>query len=369
MSKNTLVTRLTSLLLLSIISFTCNAQDKQVKNVILLIGDGMGIGQITSLIMESSTITAFEQATTFGLVKTWSANNRVTDSAAGGTALASGEKTNNGTLGINPHGDTLNSILIRAKENGMKCGMVVTSTITDATPAAFYAHVCDRSGDEEIAMQLYKSDVDLFIGGGLQYFKTRSDKIDLIKNFREKGYYISDNWEETKILNAEKVTTGKLGALLASKSLPSINSRDTNYLARSTSIALDILGNGGSGFFLMVEGSQIDYGGHTGDIKRLIGDMKDFERAVRTSFDYADNHPGTLVVVLADHETGGLTIPSNDTDFTKSDSGIKYAFATTGHTGALVPLLAYGAGSGSFSKILDNTDIPKILAELLMIKL
>ncbi|MFA6336029.1 MAG: alkaline phosphatase, partial [Bacteroidales bacterium] len=307
--------------------------------------------------------------TSFGLLKTWSANNRVTDSAAGGTALASGQKTNNGTLGINPHGDTLTSILIRAKENGMKCGLVVTSTITDATPGSFYAHVCDRSGDEEIAMQLYKSEVDVFIGGGLQFFKNRSDKIDLVKKFREKGYYISDNWNETKSLNTEKVPTGKLGALLASKSLPSINSRDTNYLAKSTEIALNILENSNNGFFLMVEGSQIDYGGHTGDIKRLIGDMKDFERAVRTSFDYADNHPGTLVVVLADHETGGLTIPSNNADFTKSDSGIKYSFATTGHTGALVPILAYGTGSESFSKILDNTEIPKILAELLMIKL
>lgn len=340
-----------------------------VENVILMIGDGMGVAHVTQLVIENGLRPAqMERAQAVGLVRTFSANNRVTDSAAAGTAIATGTKTNNSRLGRDPQGNDLKSILVRAQEQGFPTGLVVTVDMFDATPGAFYAHVHNRKSRDTITVQLLESGIDVAMGGGRQYLDTREDGRTLTREFREKGYEIA--FELTDI---ENVTQGRLLAPLAPKTMPyNIDGRG-DYLPQATAKALEILANnrdarGSRGFFLMVEGSMIDYAAHDNNPEKLLGETADFDRAVQVAFDYADRNPGTLVIVTADHETGGLTIPSNKSDFTASESGVKYMFSTTGHSGSLVPLFAYGAGAQEFSRVLDNTDLSRIIARLLGIE-
>lgn len=345
------------------------SNEGEVKNVIYMIGDGMGLSHVSAMMIHNRyKRTAFDRSNATGMVKTYSSNNRVTDSAAAGTALAAGYKTNNGTLGIAGNGDTVFSILSIAGKMGKKTGIVVTCEIEHATPAAFYAHVGSRGSMEEIAMQLSEDSIDVLIGGGYKYFNNRKDKIDLIKKMEDKSYSSYQNFSDLK-----KVSSGKVLALVDSVRLPYYDEGRGDYLPKATSKALEILTNNGEksgdkGFFLMVEGSQIDFAGHKNDIKKVINEMEDFDKAIGVAFDYADSHPGTLVVVTADHETGGLTLPSGNSDFTKGESGVNYKFGTTSHTGIMVPVFSYGTGALNFTGVLDNTDLPKIISRLAGIK-
>ena len=353
---------------LFILSGCCGQQEKaqQVENVILMIGDGMGVAQVTQLIIENGLKpVAMERADAVGLVRTFSANNRVTDSAAGGTAIATGTKTLNGRIGRDPHGNDLYSILHHAQEAGYPTGLVVTVDLFDATPSAFYAHVHDRDSRDTITLQLLASGIDVAMGGGRTYLDERADGRVLTDEFRDAGYRVAFDMNETA-----DVADGRLLAVLAPDVMPyHIHSRG-DYLPQATTKALEILSanrtaRNSRGFFLMVEGSEIDYAGHDNLTDELTGEMRDFERAVKTAFDYADRTPGTLVVVLADHETGGLTAPSGSSDFTARESGIDYRFSTGSHTASLVPLFAYGTGAQEFSRVLDNTDVSAILAQLM----
>ncbi|MFA7043198.1 MAG: alkaline phosphatase [Bacteroidales bacterium] len=353
--------------------FSCNtnralSENDQagVKNVIYMIGDGMGLAHVTAMMIEQKyEPCAFDRAEAVGLVKTFSANNRITDSAAAGTALATGNKTNNGMLGLTPGGDTIQSVLSRAGVFGKKTGIVVTCEIENATPAAFYAHVDNRSKSAEIALQLSHDSIDVLFGGGMKYFNGRDDGIDLVKNLKAKNYQVFDKWTD-----AIQVKNGKVAAFVAPGHLPYHDDGRGDFLPEATSKALEILTNdsqasGNKGFFMMVEGSQIDWASHGNQFSKLLHEMNDFEKSVKIAFDYADAHPGTLVVVTADHETGGLIMPSGNVDFTKSESGIDYKFGSVSHTGIMVPLFAYGKGAANFTGIFDNTDVPKIINKLL----
>lgn len=341
-------------------------QPQRVENVILMIGDGMGIAHVTQHIIESGLQSAqMERAQAVGLVRTFSANNRVTDSAAAGTAIATGTKTNNSRLGRDTKGNDLKSILVRAQEIGYPTGLVVTVDLFDATPGAFYAHVHNRKSRDTVTVQLLESGIDVAMGGGRTYLDERTDGRILTDEFRAKGYNVAFD-----LGAAQTVTEGRLLAPLAPKTMPYYVEGRGDYLPQATAKALEILSNNrdarsSGGFFLMVEGSMIDYAAHGNDAEKLLGETQDFDRAVRVAFDYADRNPGTLVIVTADHETGGLTIPSNKSDFTASESGVQYLFSTTGHTGSLVPLFAYGTGAQNFSQVLDNTDLSRIIARLL----
>jgi len=340
-----------------------------VKNVIYMIGDGMGMGHVTAMMINQKyEPCAFDRANAVCFVKTFSGNNRVTDSAAAGTALFSGVKTNNGTLGINLKGDTVYSIFTQARKMGKKTGIVVTCEIEHATPAALYAHVDSRGSMEEIALQLAEDSIDFLFGGGSKYFNDRKDSINLVEKMKDKSYQFVDT-----MLDINKVSSGKVLALVTPVRFRYVDEGRGDVLPVATAKALEVLTNnsestGDKGFFLMIEGSQIDFASHKNDIDKVISEMHDFEQSVKIAFDYADTHPCTLVVVTADHETGGLTIHSGNTDFTKGESGVNYKFGTTGHTAIMVPLYTYGAGSLNFKGVLDNTDIPKIIARLAGIK-
>ena len=335
----------------------------EVRNVILMIGDGMGVTHVQIASMRAGKSLAMEGAQYVGLAKTYSANNRVTDSAAAGTALATGRKTNNGSIGVDVNNNPVKNIREKAQEAGMSTGVVVTCEITHATPATFLAHAASRKLMDDIAVDIVKSGVDVFIGGGRNYFEKREDGRNLSDSLRNRGYNVAYTLEE--VIDTQN---GKVAALVIDTKLPSIiNGRDTSYLETATAEAIRLLNDNDKGFFLMVEGSFIDSGGHGKNAEYIITETLDFDRAVRVAFDFADKNPGTLVLVTADHETGGLTIPSGNEDFLLNDRGIKFLFSTGSLTGVMVPVFAYGTGAQN-SAIMDNTDIPKKIEELLKFK-
>ncbi len=347
-----------------ILFFLFSKAGEPVRNVIFMIGDGMGVAQVNAAMLSSQKPLSMERAVFAGLCKTQSANNRVTDSAAAGTALSTGVKTNNGTVGMDAAGGFLANVREQAAQAGLATGVVVTKDITDATPAAFMAHQSSRGSSEKIALQIARCGVDVFMGGGLNNFEKRSDGAKLTDSLRARGYAVAYTVDE-----ALAVKKGRLAAILAPSHMAPAAKGRGDYLPQATDAALRLLaGAGKKGFFLMVEGSMIDTGGHENDINFVVTETVDFDNAVGAAFDFADRNPGTLVIITADHETGGLTLPSGKADFLLGDQGLKPSFSTGGHTAVMVPVFAYGAGAEAFTGIMDNTDIPKKIREALKIK-
>lgn len=336
-----------------------------VRNVIYMIGDGMGLAHVSMLAIEGGYApTAFDRAQGIALISTYSADNRVTDSAAAGTALATGSKTGNSMLGCDLDGTPLRSVIQRAVQQGRPTGIAVSCYLQHATPAAFYAHVPDRGDAKAITRDLLASDIDVLIGGGRRWLARESPEGgSYLDAFRRRGYCVVDS-----LRKADGVHGGRLLGVLADKHLPKAAERG-DYLARATGKALEILSNNadsvGRGFVLMVEGSLIDGAGHENNQAWLLDEMRDFERAVAVAMDFADRTPGTLVVVTADHETGGLAIPSCDGDFTRSESGIQYVFSSKSHTATYVPVYLYGAGAGRIAGMMDNTQLARRIMALL----
>ena len=369
----------------------CNNEPK-VKNVIYLIGDGMGFGAVTTLLLTEDEPTGFEEAPVIGLSETCSANNYVTDSAAGGTALATGTRTNNGYVGADPDGNQLTSVLRKAQTYGMKTGIVVNTTLTEATPGAFYAGVTSRKMVFDIAKQFTESEVDVAIGGGLDHFIARPDSLDLTATLIEKGYDVYLNWET--VLNTEsdkfvgilplydlhrrEENNGTASAaegqeVCLAAQMAAINedvnathlSEPTVYLEKATVKALDVLSrNNKDGFFIMIESAIIDGYGHNNDGEGMIVEMQEFGRTLRAMIDYVNNHPETLLVVTADHETGGTGVYYNG--HTPANEGpLRLKFSTSGHTGTVVPVFAYGAGAENFAGVMKNIDIPEKIDALI----
>lgn len=337
-------------------------REPEVRNVVYMIGDGMGLAQVSMLqIAENYRPTAFDRAQGIALIATRSANNRVTDSAAAGTALSCGCKTNNTWLGLDTAGQRLVPITECAQRQGMRTGLVVTSYLHHATPAAFYAHVADRDDAAAIVSDMAASKIDLLIGGGRSALSeqlpeggTRFD------GFRAEGYRIAVEPGQIDTLSGLPAV-----AAVADKHLPAAAERG-DYLPKATRKALELLSaDNGRGFFLMVEGSQIDMACHGNDGPRVLDEMRDFERAVAAAMDFADSHPGTLVIVTADHETGGLTLPSGDADFTLPESGVRTEFSTGGHSASIVPVYLYGTGAGRIHGLMDNTELANCIKRII----
>ena len=348
-------------------------KNEKVINIIFMIGDGMGLSHVSMLQLEGKyQPTAFDRAQNIALIKTYSVNNRVTDSAAAGTALATGHKTNNSTLGQLPDGTPLESITTKAKNKNYGTGLVVTCHIQHATPAAFYANVESRSDNDGICDDFTKRDYDVMFGGGLRYFKQYYEKRnkDYNKELAALGYSLHTDLSKLGSIPSE----GKVLGLFADGDLPAATSgKRDGYLANATQKALDILTNNAKknknkGFVLMVEGSKIDGESHSRNPQGILAETRDFAAAVDVAMNYADTHPGTLVVVTADHETGGMSIPSNKTDFTLPESGIGYAFGTSSHTATMVPVYLYGAGADSINGIMENSELGQKLQEILGVK-
>lgn len=339
-----------------------NRPESGARNVILMVGDGMGMPQITALmIARGEAPLALERATVAGAVKTFSASSRVTDSAAGATAYATGEKTTNGHLSVDTGGKVLETILEKAEKRGFATGLVATTLVEHATPGAFYAHTTDRDRYEDIALDLLPSNIDVAIGAGLGYLTRRADGRNLVEELRAKGYTMTESLSEL-----EGLAKGPAMALYDGDNLPYIvDGRDPDYLTASTRKALDLLTSAGEeGFFLLVEGSLIDYAGHDNNAEAMLGEMRDFDAAVGVAFDYADSHPGTLVLVLGDHETGGLTLLERE-DAVVPGNGVQAHWSTGVHSATMVPVFAYGTGAEHFGGIMDNTEVNRSMEKLL----
>lgn len=326
------------------------------KNVIIMIGDGMGISQVSAGLFANGGHLFLENFKFCGFSQTQSSDNFITDSSAGGTAISCGKRTKNGYVGIGPEKEKLKSILEFAEDKGLQTGLVSTSSITHATPASFIAHQESRGSYEDIALDFLKTDIDLFIGGGYAHFAKRSDHKNLIDSLRIKGYQVFTNPDSIK-----GSSSGKLACLTAPEHNGRIAERK-DMLPRSAHTAMNFLNSKGTGFFLMVEGSQIDWGGHQNDTRYIVEEMLDFDQAIGEALKFASNNGETLIIVTADHETGGFAL----VDGNMEERAVKGGFASTNHTAALVPVFAYGPGAEHFTGIMRNTEIFEKVYKLLI---
>ena len=340
--------------LLIIVSFvgaascsSSNMKQPHAKNIIFFIGDGMGLHQMFSAYTANGGSLSVDSVTHVGLQKTQSANKYITDSAASGTAMACGKKTNNGVIGKDTALNDLESILKFAERHQMASGLVSTSSITHATPASFIANEDSRNSYEAIAADFLETDIDVFIGGGLNHFTQREDGRDLTRELQEKGYTVTTTIDEMK-----NFTGGKLAAFTADIHNPRMLDGRGDMLPASTKKAIELLDQNENGFFMMVEGSQIDWGGHANDAEYVIAETIDFFETVQVALDFAKEDGETLVVITADHETGGMMILNGDYE----KKTVETVFNTGGHTGIMIPVYAYGPGAELFTGIYENTE-------------
>lgn len=400
--------------------------NEKVKNVIFMIPDGYSASYATNYRWYKGADTTMDQFLV-GMIRTHSANSEVTDSAAAGTALASGVKTNNGMIGVTPDGTPVKTLLEAAEDAGKATGLVATSTITHATPAVFGSHVLSRGSEADIAPQ-YMDKVDVILGGGSKYFlpesmggkqKTRN----LVEEARAAGYQYVQNRDQLLNIKGDKI----LGLFASDAMAPELDREVTSEpnLKEMTSKAIEALSKDNDGFFLMVEGSQIDWAGHAHDAAYAMKDTEAFEEAVETALEFAKTDGKTLVVIMGDHETGGMSVGgygqydaklellrdvtatgtfmagkfnadrTNIKETVKTYANIDLTDAeeqiiknssnkanaindvisqralvgwTTGaHTGTDVPLYAFGTGYARFRGLHDNTEIPKLMAEAMKI--
>jgi alkaline phosphatase len=363
-------------LIIFIFSIGCSYEhNSKPKNIILMIGDGMGIAQITAGMYSSNKPLNFTRFTTIGLMTNHSLNNIVTDSSASATAIATGKKTYNRAVSVDIEKKPLKTIMEYAKEKGYNIGIVVTSSITDATPAAFISHTEDRENQYEIALDILELEPDIILGGGLRYFKDRPDQRDLIEELRKKDYEIFYRWEE--LIN--KIPDKKVIGIFADTGMPPViktmpnpeskyfeylkkttdfnQVRSKEYLLQMTRSAIMYLESKKKPFILMIEGSQIDWGGHNMDSKYIIAEVLDFDKAIGEVLDFAERDQNTLVIVTADHETSGFAITEGKLENNQPISNFETKFIHSKHTSTMVPVFSYGPGSKEFTGIYDNTDI------------
>ncbi|OZB93471.1 alkaline phosphatase [Paenibacillus sp. XY044] len=363
------------------------------KNVILFVGDGMGTAARDAIRLSTVGVNGklqMDDMPYVGLLRTHSTTT-VTDSAAAGTAIASGVKTYNGAVGVDANKKPVKTLLEIAKENGKSTGLVTTSQITDATPAAFASHVEDRSKQSDIAKQYLEKKVDVLLGGGEDFWYpqgtpgphpdqpaedptegSKGTQGNLVEKAKQLGYQFVTNKEELS-----KAKNGRILGLFANEEM--FQQREegqgdlynpTVPLVDMTKKALDTLSTNKKGFFLMVEEEGTDEMAHENNAKLTIKAGQELDKAVGAAKEFAKKNPDTLVLVLADHETGGLTIEEPD-DKDESGDGISkedgpFAIAnskdqfyvdwtTSGHSGVDVPLTAMGSRAELFAGVYENT--------------
>ena len=393
---------LKSLLLMAVtvlVMASCTSGEKKAKYVFYFIGDGMGFSHIS--LTEGYLATkegkignsplCFTQFPVMGMATSYSANRYITCSSAAGTALATGTKTNNGMLGTAPDSSNLTSIAYKIHNAGFPVGVTTSVTIDHATPGSFYANSTARSDYYSIAEQLATSNFEFFGGGGFYGAQDPREKEKSLYDVAgEAGYvfaYGTDEYNEKKV-GAEKMILFQKGDK-KNNDLPYVAERVEGdlELPQVVEAAVDFLNNE-KGFFLMVEGGKIDWAAHSNELQGTILELLDFDQSIQVAYKFYQQHPDeTLIVVTADHETGGVTLgrgkgyvydlsvvdkvaPAVDSgsDVSNYMSGIskdslsivaKIGWTTTSHTGGAVPVFAIGAQSGQFAGRQDNTDIPK----------
>ncbi|VXB80005.1 alkaline phosphatase [Maribacter litoralis] len=324
-------------------SFKSDKAQRSPENIILMIGDGNGLTQISSAVLANNGSLSLTQLKSIGLIKTQSADDFTTDSAGAGTAIATGEKTNNRAIGTNIDGEPIPNLTEILSKKGFSTGVITTDEIIGATPSSFFAHRTDRGMAAEIASDLQTSQLKLFI----------SQPTAAVKNNEEAGFVM-----KTDINTIAASTELKVGAWF------NTDKKDLSgyiqNLAMATKNGISYL-NKEKPFFLMVEGAKIDSYGHANDIEGVVTESISFDRAVAEAIKFADADQNTLVVITADHETGGLTIPQGNVGLHE----IEADFTTNDHTGVMVPVFAYGPMSQEFQGVYENNEIfAKLLSVL-----
>lgn len=329
---------------------------KKVKNVILMIGDGMSLMHVYTAWTANRGKLWLENAQATGLSKTWAVKKLVTDSGSGGTSLATGVKTVYHAVGVDPEGKPLTSLVDVAKELGKDAGLAVTCRLWDATPCDFCCHNIDRDKEEELVGDYPTSGVDFVFGGGAQKFTNRKDGRDIFKELQKKGYHVSRTLDDFFAYDKNS----RIFAVPYDKDTPLPDERG-DLLARASMKGISLMNQNKNGFFMMIEGSQLDDYGHFNQLDLLMKETLDFDKTIGEVMKWAAKDGETLVVVTADHETGGLTLVNGN----KDEGRVECCFSTKDHSGAMVPVYAFGPGAENFTGIFENTDVFKKIKKLM----
>ncbi len=324
-----------------------DGENKPVKNVIFLIGDGMGLTQICAADAINENLSVL-QMKHLGLQKTEAADTYTTDSAAGGSALATGKKHNNRHISMSPDGEIYPSLTDIFFDKGYACGIVTLGNIADATPAAFYGHSLERDNSDEITNWLLDGKLTLLNGSGKDFFTDRADGKDLFAELKSKaGYQIQSSVQDINKVKGKAICIDERMERAA-------NEKTLTLLAEATTQALQKLTEEKSkGFFLMVEGAKIDYAGHANSLPGSILETFSFDLAIAEALKYADSNGETLVIVTGDHETGGLSLVDRD----NHSMTLVGQYMTDDHTPIMLPVFVYGPGANEFIGVYQNTEI------------
>ena len=330
------------------------------KNIVLIIGDGMGLAHIGMYSHVVKHPLAVERMPVIGLQKTHSASHLITDSGAAATAMACGVKTYNSAIGMRADTTPCTNLFELANAAGLGTGLVVTSSLVHATPGAFVSHQQFRGFREAIATDYVDAHLDYVVGGGLMYFTNRfTDDRNIRHELEEAGYNVFD-YNEMSFKNFSKRQGDKM-MYFTSHLEPDRRVQGRTYFPKAVHHGMQWLGDHHTGgYFMMVEASQIDYAGHDNDKHYLLGEMRDFEEMLTLALDLAESDGQTLVIVTADHSTGGLQIEEGK----PGKANVKFGFETTRHTADMVPVYAFGPGAELFHGMYDNTDIFRKIVEL-----
>ncbi len=327
----------------------------EVRNVIFLIGDGMGLEQVSCAWVLNHGKLNLDNMPYIGISRTYSASDLITDSAAGGTALAVGEKTANSHVGSDPEGKALYSMLDKAQKLGKKTGVVVTCHMADATPSDFCCHDDDRYHYDPIIAGYAECGVDYIAGGGRDYFgPSRKDGRDIVAEMKDKGYNYATTEEE--LMAAPLPVLG----LMSDDNLPVAEERG-DLFRHMVARALELLSNEEKGFAMMIEGSSIDDWQHANEIGKAMEELLDFDRTLGDVLEWAAADGHTLVVVTADHATGALTLQ----DGSLEEGRIGVAFGNESHNGIAVPVYAWGPGSDAFTGIRENAEWGQLISSFI----
>jgi alkaline phosphatase len=316
-------------------------------NVIIFIEEGIGIPALTAAQSIKGKDLNLSKASGIGMMKTSSANEVITDPAALGTAIACGIKTDNGIIGMNPKLEPVSNIFDLAKKKKKWTGLVTTSLVVDAVPAAFYAHQSSSSSYGNIATDLVGSGISVFIGGGKKYFRTKGDSTTLFKELNVKGYKILEDYSDLKS-RSHKYIAGLINA----DAIQGTQFRG-DYLNLAWLRAFKTLIRNDTGYVLVIHNAHINWAAANNDKKEMIDEMLDMDSLLGQVLRYTAPDHKTLVLVIGGFETGGVTVMGNK--YSKTDPNMK--FTTKQRTASMVPVFAFGPSASLFSGIYDNTDI------------
>lgn len=333
-----------------------------VRNVVLMIGDGMGVGQVgaASLLLHGADGgLAVESASVVGLVRTSCADRPVTDSAASATALATGFKADYRALSVLPDGRRARTLVEAAHDAGMATGVVTTSGLADATPAAFLAHVPTRKSFGEVLARILDAPVDVRVGGDWTTYDEAMDDDRYLEVLADAERLVSSGTTVVRDAAALQSSRAPVVALLPPRGPEGAYGPD---LAVSTRLALDRLAGDPDGFVLLLECERTDEAGHANDIADSMAAVAELDRAVRAVLEFAAGRDDTLVLVTADHDTGGAAVAGGDLF---EDRRTRVRWATHDHTALWVPLFGFGPGADRFGRVLDNTEIALEIGRLL----